>query len=325
MSCTNCPAMGVFVKLLLEPGASPHTFDANSERYEILPPDAEDFQRHGRLIGGQGITGKMYRLKSRVRDGGYYVYGKFRLNPSPGYLNTLLPKLVGDEVTDVFSPNTCPNVFGALLHRDVDVWKYLDGRVARWELTGRAPQFREQATPDLLLLEVDVLFEDEAGFYSSPAPTWPVSEPDLPTGTSYAPYIFQDCDGGVTLNGEVREIYAFKLTYENNLSIRYANSLTASSICPTGRKVALECALPWTVANQDLYDQGYAGAAAEMIFTYTNGGDTHSTTINVENLKVPDESPHVYDENEVAFSIRGEAYGDESTDAPEITVTNVIG
>jgi len=320
---TTCggPSVGVFTRFLIEPGASPYTWDSSSERYEVL---AENFQRHGRLIGGQGITGKIYRLKSRVRQGGYYCYGQFTLNPSVGYFNTLLPYLVGTEgAGDTFTPGNCLNVFGALPWRDDDndkAWEYKDGVVAGWELEARSPEFREQGAPDLLALTVHCIFKDETPPNAGSPVAWPSSEPSLPTGADYYPYIFQDCSGAVTLQSAVRSIYAMKLECWNRLKPRYSNSLTLSSILYAGKTVRLGLVLPYDATNDDLYNQSYVGAAASIRFTL----GTAYTQFNLTNLKVPPESPYTKDEFEIYFENNGESYGDEATDTPEITVKNVL-
>jgi hypothetical protein len=318
MSCTGNPAVGVYAKLLIEPGASPHTFDDDSERYEILPEGiaAENMQKHGRLVGGQGITGLVYPIKTRVRTGGYYVFGQFKLNPSPGYLDTLLPHIFGKELTHVFSPDTCPVAFGMLIHRDKEAWEYLDCKVASWELRGRAPGFREQNTPDLLVLTINVIGKTE-----TKGTTWPDPEPSMPQGDSFYPLIIQDSASAFKLNSTAREIYEFRLLHDRGLQWRGTNALTVNQVFSTKRRTTLDVRLPWSAANDDLYDMDYAGAAAQLKFAYTTGGKEYYSQFDITNFKAPPESPFVKDENEVAFTLSGEAYGDATTN--EMTITNI--
>ena len=49
MACTGDPSAGAFGRMLIEPGAAPHTFDGSSIRLDFLVP--ETMQKHGRLIG----------------------------------------------------------------------------------------------------------------------------------------------------------------------------------------------------------------------------------------------------------------------------------
>jgi len=311
MGCTGDPAVGVYGKLLLKDGQSPYTWDSTAIRLEILPDGgpAENVQKHGRLVGGQGIWGDVYPLASRVRTGGNYVYGQFRLNPSPGYFDKLLPYLVGDETgaTGVFTPKNCLNWFGLLIYRDDHWagtgWEIADCRVASWELTGRGPEFNERQTPDLLTLQVNVIAKTE-----NVSVAWPSPEPTFPEGAPYAPYIFQDSDtatgGSIVVNGTAREVYAFSLKYDTGLRVKYPNSLTPK-IFGTRRRIKLGLVLPWDTNNDDLYDMNYVGATAAMTFMI----GSYSTLFRIRNFKAPAESPFIKDENEVSFTVEGQAYG----------------
>jgi hypothetical protein len=127
MACTGCPALGVFTKILLEDGAAPYTWDSDSTRLEIVDEGGENIRKHGRIIGGQGITGKHYRLKNRKRFGGYFVFGTIVMNPSPAYFQALLKYILGPDTDDdgVFIPGPCLDPFGLLLSRDLDPpWEY---------------------------------------------------------------------------------------------------------------------------------------------------------------------------------------------------------
>lgn len=317
MGCTGDPAVGVYGKLLLADGQSPYTWDETDTRLEILPDGgpAENVQKHGRLVGGQGIWGDVYPLASRVRTGGSYIYGQFRLNPSPGYFDKLLPYLVGDEAADVFTPKNCLNWFGLLIYRDDHWagtgWEIADCRVASWELTGRGPEFNERQTPDLLTLQVNVIAKTE-----NPAVGWPASEPPLPEGEPYAPYIFQDADGEIVVNGSAREVYAFSLKYDTGLRVKYPNSLTPK-IYGTKRKISLGLVLPWDTNNDDLHDMSYIGAPAALKFVI----GSYSTLFSIRNFKAPAESPFIKDENEVAFAVEGQAYGTAAEKEFSVTST----
>jgi hypothetical protein len=317
------PAVGVLTKVLFEPGASPHTFDSGSERYEFLMDGnpGENFQRHGRLIGGQGITGKMYRLKSRIRKGGYFVYGRIIMNPSAGYLSTLLPYLVGDhQGGGVYLPGNCLNPFGVLMNRDSYTHEFKDGVVHRWILQASGVSFKETGVPDLLTLAMDCIFKDDV--WNTTA--WPSPEPALQSSISYTPYCFQDSDGQFTIEGTDREVYGFRLTVVNKIKPRYANSLTMSSMPYAGKDVKLQLQLPFDANNDDLYEPTDAGAQCILRFDLEDVGDpTKYTEISLTNLRIPEQSPYAADEFDLTFENDGESFGDEVTDTPEIVVTNV--
>jgi hypothetical protein len=324
MTACNGPAVGVFTKVLFEPGASPHTFDSSSERYE-LAADAnpmENFQRHGRLVGTQGITGKIYRMKHRVRKGGYFVYGRIVMNPSPGHLITLLPYLVGsDSGGGIFMPGDCLNTFGALFDRDGYTHEFRDGVVHRWILKGSGISFRETGTPDLLTLAIDCIFKTDV-WDTTP---WPVPEPNLKTTRAYTPYIFQDSDGQFEIQGNDREVYGFQLECINKIKPRWANSFTMSSLPYAGKIIKLKLHLPFDSNNDDLYEPSDDGAQCVIRFDLENLGDTTTyTEISLTNLKVPEESPYADDEYDLTFESEGEAFGDVDTDTPEIVVTNIV-
>jgi hypothetical protein len=324
MACTGCPALGVYTKILLEDGDADYTFDDESTRLEILDEGGENIRKHGRIIGGQGIIGKHYRLKNRKRFGGHFIFGTIVLNPSAAYFDALLKYMLGPDTDDdtVFVPEPCLYPFGLLMSRDLGhPWEYQDGVVSGWRLSSQGIEFREQGEPDLLRLEIDMVFKDEKR-----SNNWPETLPDLGIGTSYEPYIYDDCNGAFTLKDAVREVYQFQLEYSNMLSIRYANSLTPSSICSTGRMLRLGVVLPWDSTNEDLYEQSHEGFAAQIKFTHgVEATGIHSTQIDIHNLTVPPQSPYTANRREIWFENNGEGYGDAETDTPELKITNVIG
>jgi hypothetical protein len=317
------PAVGVLSKILFAEGASPHTFGASSERYEILMDGdpAENFQRHGRLIGGQGITGKIYRIKQRVRKGGYFVFGRMIINPSNGAFSTLLKYLVGtDAGGGVFTPGNCLNPFGVLKYMDSYTHEFKDGVVSRWILQGSGVSFKERGTPDLLTLAIDCIFKDDVWNTTS----WPASEPGLPTAANYTPYVFQDCSGQVVIEGSAREIYGFRIDCKNKIKPRWANSFAASSFVYAGKEVSLGLQFPFDATNDDLYEPTTAGAEATLTFDLgAIGSEGLYTEFKFTNLRIPERSPYVQDEFDITFENEGVAFGDGATEVPEILVTNI--
>ena len=320
------PAVGVLTKVICEPGASPYVFDAASERYEFLMDGnpGENFQRHGRLIGGQGITGKMYRLKSRSRKGGYTVFGRIIMNPSAGYFSTLLKYLVGSDIGGgVFKPGNCLNTAGWLFNRDGYLHEFKDGICAHWVLQGSGISFRERGTPDLLTLAMDWVFKDDA--WDDLASSWPDPEPPLPYSLAYTPYCFQDSDGQFTIEGADREVYGFRLEVTNKIKPRWANSFTMSSMPYAGKLIRLGLQLPFDANNDDLYEPTTASAQCVIKFDLGDvGGSSIYTEISLTNLKIPEQSPYAADEFDLTFENEGEAFGDEASDTPEMVVTNVL-
>jgi hypothetical protein len=332
MACTGDPAAGAFGKFLIEPGAGPHAFDSDSERYDILLP--ESLQKHGRLIGGQGTWGGYYPLSTRTRTGHYFVYGEVSFHASPGYFSTLLPYLVGsyNGTNAKYYPNLCPNKFGCLVYRDLEdgttkSFEYTTCEVAYWDLSASAPQFRQgegvdENAPDPMRLTVGIIARDEA------FTAWPATEPSLPETAAYYPLALfdtaTDAGGTFTLNGAARSIFGFRLRYENNRVPWYGNSLAAIGFAPTkvGRRIFLEVDMPWTAGNKDLYDMLYTGAPA--VINAVNG--SYGTKFTIANLKVPPESPVIVAAGPVGFRIRGQVFGLASNQATsqEFEVENDI-
>jgi len=307
MACTGDPSAGAFGRMLIEPGAAPHTFDGSSIRLDFLVP--ETMQKRGRLIGGNGIWGGLYPLSTRSRTGHYFCYGEVSIQPSAGHMLQLLPYLVGDLSSTTYYPFDCPNKFGMLIYRDLEdgttkSFEYKTCEISYWELEARAPQFRQgegidENAPDLLTLKMGIIATDEA------FTEWPGTAPALPEGDTYYPYALHDCT--FTLNAAAREVFGFNLRYSNNRIPIFANSLTAIGFAPTGagRRITLDVNLPWDAANDDLYDMAYTGAAASINAVQGAFG----TLFSIANFKVPPESPHIVGYGPNYFVLRGQAFG----------------
>lgn len=272
-------SQGAFTAILFEPGASPHTFDSNSEIYEFL---SHDIRKHGRIIGGKGIRGTRSRFKVRHREGAAFYHGTVHMYVSPADLVTLLPKMIGDSVSGTtFSLADELPYFGILTDNDYGTIEYTDCMVDQWVIRSRAPQFQEAGEPDMLYMSLSIVASNTA------STSWPGTPPTLGTSAGYAPYAFQDCTGAVTINGSTRHIEEFTLAGNNFLYAKYTNALTPHSIRPRDRQIGLTCRVPWNSTNADLYDMSAAGAAASIAFT--NG--TVSTTFSFANMHVPAHGP----------------------------------
>lgn len=306
-----CEDQGVFTRLLFEPAAAPHTFNASSERYEFL---FENLAKHGRIIGGQGIRGTRAPSVERTRAGAYYTFGSITMNVDPLSLVTLLPKILGAAaVGTTFSLDEAIPFFGVMIDRGADVFEYTDCKINRAIFRGRAPQLGEEGEPDLLTLQLDIV-----GTTESRAQDWPGTAPALSTSAAAAPYVFSD--GVITLKAATWNITQFVLVIDNHLQARFTNSLTPTSICPRDRTVQLAVAVPWETAaahvTTGLYEQALAGAAG--ILTFTNG--LVSTRFDFGALQVPAESPTVPGKRGIDLELNMIARKTGTT--PELVVTN---
>lgn len=289
-------SQGVFSKILFEPAAAPHTFDSSSEAYEF---NSHNIRRYGRLGGHHGIRGTRSRPNVRVRELASYFYGTIRMYISPGDFITLLPKMIGDSVSsNTYSLAEDVPYFGILCDMDNGVHEFKNCKVDRWLIRSRAPEMNEEGEPDMLELLLTILASDEATNTS-----WPGTPPSIgATATKDAPYAFSDCDGAVTINGEVRAIEEFAIGGNNFCYARYVNSLRPHSIKPRDREIGFACRVPWISTNDDAYAMSAAGAVASVVFTNA----TVSTTFNFRRLHVPPQGPAPErGKNEISLELNG--------------------
>ena len=309
-------AQGVFAKMLLEPGAAPHTFDANSEPYDFL---SENIVRRQRYIGGNEIRGTRVAPGIRVREGARYFHGAIQKYISPIELDTLIPKFLGDEATDVFLPDEDIPYFGAMIWRDESIFttppkstfEYKNCKIDRIEIRGRAPELGEEGEPDMLTGMFYILASDRA------LTSWPAIPPAHGTAANYAPWVFSDCDAAVFLNGSAIEIEEFVISVNNHLQAKYVNSLTPSSIMARGRTVRLGLRIPWNDTNDSLLGTTWTGA---NYLTFTSGG--LSTKFEFGDLYVDFEDPSAAKgKGQIALVINALSYS-SSSKAWDLKITN---
>jgi len=310
-------SQGVFSKLLIEPGTSPHTFDANSERYEFL---RENLRMHERIVGGGEMTGSRSRRHERTRLGVPYIYGSILKWISPAELDTLLIHMLGNNQspTDQFNLTESLPYCGILLDRDEGVFQYNDNKVTRWILRGTAPELNDQSAPELVTLELFVIGSQEVGPNDSGAPSWPGSEPSLGTSAAYAPYVLSDTDSAVTIKGSARAITEFVLVCDHRCYARYVNSLVPHSIIERDRIIRARFRLPWNSTYSSLYATDLAGAAASVVLT--NGA--FSTTWTFDRLQIARNTPAAdRGREEIGLILDGQVT-DRSLDSNELLVLN---
>ena len=276
-------SQGVFTKFCTEPGAAPHTFDSGSEPFEFL---AENLAKHGPLFNPDGIRGTRSACFNRTRKGPYTVRGQIRMNPSPYDLAIWLPRILGAAAsgTTFALAETLPS-FGCLFDRVAETFEYTDCQVDKAVFRGHAST--SGASPPFIEMTLDIVGKTEVTDTSYPAVTLDCSS------LAHQPYIFSE--GVVTLSGSARNIMNFVLLIDNHLDVRFTNSITATSITPTNRTIALRTTNPYTSDETDLYDQAVAGAAGSLVFT----NSTVSTTFTFAKLQVPARSPTVMGKQEI--------------------------
>lgn len=311
-----------------------HTYDASSIPIEF---NQCGVGKRGRLVGGNGITGRFTRTSSRMRGGAYYVYGQVVMDVSPYDLANLLPLILGGTFwadgtsistyeEDGASPgNVDPDApvvdtpyFGMLIDKVADIHEVINAKVNKAVLRGRAPRMNEQGEPDLMKLYLEIVAQRESLAYTT---AWPATAPSFPDTLAFEDYVFCDMDdvagsGQVTLAGTNREIEDFVLTIHNFQHARFVNSCNATSIRPQDRFVGFACRVPYNATNLDLYDLDPEGQAA----TLKLANDTVSTIITLPKLHIPPQSPGIPGKRDLGLVLQGEARG--LADAEEIKFVN---
>lgn len=298
-----CASVVALTRLAIEPGASPHTFDASSETYDF---NGETLQKRGSILHAYTIRGTRSQAKERSRQGPYYVAGVISLPVDVAAMDNWLPRILGaNESTDSFALAETLQTFGALMDLGATTHQFKDCYVGRAVFTGEA--YNGNDAPRPLSVELTIMGKSEATGTTFPAVS-------LSTAANTAPLMFED--GVITLGGSARDVMKFSLVIDNMLRVRWTNSLTPTCIYPAGRQVSLSVITPYTSTESDLYDQSYAGAAATLAFT---NGNT-SLTFSMPALQVPSITPVATGRGEVVLQMSGVARKSGST--AELTVTN---
>ena len=276
--------------------AAPGTAIASyTESYEFV---GESLAKRQTILDTAGIRGTRSHPAERTRDGTYAVQGTIRFHGSKNLLDLVLPRILGGGSSPTYTlAETLPG-FDVLVDRVARRFVYGTCKVNR-------AIFRARAS-GLLELALDLIGETET-VSSTPFPAIAV-----PTD---APYLWQDCV--VTLNSAARVVTEFTLVVDNHLRARFSNSQTATDLYPVDRTIALQCAVPFTTDDTDLYGANSAGAAAASL-AFTNGG--HSVTFTIAQVQFADNSPVVRGKEEILLHLDGTAKKLGSTS--ELVVTN---
>lgn len=259
----------------------------------------ESLQKRLTILETAGLRGTRSRPVERTRDGTCAVGGSIRFHVTPALLDLLLPRVLGAaESSDLFAlAETLPE-FDVLVDRVARRFVYGGCKVARAIFSGRAG--------GLLELQLDLVGKTE----TVSASAFPAISPPIDP-----PYVFQD--GTLTLSGTSRKVLEFALSIDNGIVARFTNSQVATDVSPTDRLVTLECRLPFTTDEIDLYGQNVGGAGAATL-AVVNGG--YSTTFSIPRLQFPDTSPMVGGKGEITLALKGTARKNGSTN--ELSVTH---
>ncbi len=290
---TQPASMGSQARLSM---AAPGTaIAAYTESYEFV---GENLAKQLTILETAGIRGTRSHPAERTRDGTYAVRGTIRFHCSKGLLDLLLPRILGGGASPTYTlAETLPG-FDVLIERVASRFVYGTCKVNRAVFHARAS--------GLLELALDLVGETE----TVSATPFPAIVP--PTD---APYLWQDC--AVTLNAASRVVTEFELVVDNHVQARFSNSQTASDLFPTDRTIRLNCTVPFTGDDTDLYGANTGGAAAGTL-AFTSGA--HSLTFSLPQVQFPDNSPVVAGKGEIFLRLDGTAKRVGSN--AELVVTN---
>jgi hypothetical protein len=297
-------SQGAYGQIIIEPGASPHTFDASSHALKFL---SETMSERGRLVGGQEIGGGTLQIEAaRIRNGIGYVFGEILMSLSPNDVDFLAANVWSftESPADTFAQSDALNYFGLLIDLDYNTAEFKDCMITDWEISGRAPQFGEQGEPDRILLKLGIRAKSMVLGTS-----WPGTPPTLGTAAADGAYVFQDSDGYFTFVGAVRPVQAFRFGIDRGLYTKYANSLVAHSQRPTIRHNKIALQFPWNSDNVSLYNTAVAGAAGS--FKFVNGA--FSTLFNLGRVHFTNQTPVIRGKTEVALNVTGLVTGTGAT------------
>ena len=313
----TCGAQGVFTRFAVEPGASPHTFDDDSEPYFF---DISTMRKKQKAVRQQDNTGTRSMLATQVRQGAYLASGDVRMRMSPVYLDRWVPRILGGskQIDQTISPTEGLDTngsFGVLIDKVAQTEEFKDCRVNRAVISGQAAtEDDEDAEPISLVMQI--LGRQHVVGTSFPS--------DMTHGSTldWIPYVFHE--GVLTINSVSRRFYGFQLSVNNFIIPRWANELYPIDLCPKGRSVTLDvdfkfdsvAAGPPAGNVNGLFEYPDAGYPGTLVLT----NSTVCVTFHFNVLKAMNEGPAIRGQNELVYRLRMEAL--KSGVNPEFWVTN---
>lgn len=304
MACSQGSQSALYV----EPGASPHTFDTNSERYEFR---YERLVKTPTNVSTEGIRGTRQESMEQTREGHYTVGGPIVFpTVSPLMLDLWLPRIMGAaENADTFAFAESLPSFGVLMNRVADTFEYKDCYV-------NSAMFEGAAGPgnslELLTMTLDIWGKSATEGTSVP------SVSIATTATSSDPY--KHSEAVFTIAGTAREVKRWRLLIHNHLQRRWVNSQTATEICPRAWSVILDLTMPFETDQNDITALTTAGVAGSIAIT--NASVSTTFTFGTLEPVVPD--PNVVGKSEIDITARFIARKSGSTAALSISNDSAV-
>jgi hypothetical protein len=321
----SCGSFGTFVKIAVEPSVADvdgegvvATFDANSERYEIL---AENIRYTDQVVGGMGLTGTLDPIANHLRQGVRLVAGRILMEVGPNELATWLPRILHNAnsgTTYSTAATSTPQPVDIMIKRDQGTVVYRHCIVNRALFSGRSST-GEGAEEQVVRMALDFVGKEEHGG------SWPSPEPALPS-TRRLFWLFGDCK--LMMASTELPIDAFNLLIDNQMQVITRNNLKATCLRSRGRAIRLQAPTPLTSSTHaNFYRQRFDGQGVlNFLGTKNLTGQTpeedYVTTFTFARLYQTLETPATRGRSEIPLSLDLTAY--RTSSAEPLVVTNVL-
>ena len=245
----------------------------------------------GENVDASGIRGLRERQSERVRQGLLRIAGAIAFTPSLADLEGaagLMQWILGGTPSSGSYP-----ISDSLSPRYVTIDKVTKVCTYPGVIVNKATLQSSEGTPLKLTLDLIGTTEtvDAAGTFPSGSSISYNLDPPL-----------MHFDAVLTMLGSSRQVKSFTLTLDNMIDAKFYNSQSATALQTKDRKITLDCQVPYTAENADLYNQGVAGASATLAVSYASS--TLQFTLGA--LQVPPQGPTIPGRDEILLPISGE-------------------
>lgn len=297
-----CPAQASEAIVLVEPGASPHTFDANSERYAW---ENNSVGSQGTLEITQASSGQRQRHISRARKTSESVQGNLTGRPHLAGLDLWIPRIIGGtkDGSNIIEPTVAIPKFGLMTHSVGAVEVYNDLQVASAVFSAQAQQ--------TLQMSLELFGQNYLTGQSLPG-----TLPTIETGEIYNEILFGVAE--LEFQGDKTCFDNFQLSINNQISQRFYNSLTAKCTPADERIVQVSFGTPWNadVANR-WYRSGDDGDGAVIRFIVSAD---YRIEFRLGGLKWIDNPPVIPGQGDIEYTISAEAFQTDTAHDIEVLI-----
>ena len=316
-------SVGVFTSMLVETSDTTDpcdvaTFDASSERYEIL---AENIRYTDVLLGGNGLTGTIDRTGIHTRHGARIVTGQITLEVGPYELTNWLPRILGNAAsgtTFATDEEFDLRAFDIMIKRDQGtvIYRHCGVRSAVFNAASSV-----SGPEQVVRLTLDIL-----GFEEHDA-TFPATPPALPT-TDRLYWLLGDGQLLLTPDGGSQSEYyfdSFSLRIDNGLTPILRNFLNVTALQSRGREIMLRASTPYTSdSHTDLYIDFFKGGGVLQFLSSKSSETpaTYSTVMTLNDLRSTRRTPNAGGPGEIPLFIDMKAHRSGSNEP--ISIVNAF-